>query len=121
MDICSIASGSSGNCIYVGTDHCHLMVDAGISGKRIENGLNSIGLKTAEIDGILVTHEHSDHIGGLGVVTRIYFVENKIEPKSTWFCFEYYTNEGLATSYECNLKDLSHKQLLLMVFNYLTK
>ena len=57
----------------------------------------------------------------LGVVTRIYFVENKIEPKSTWFCFEYYTNEGLATSYECNLKDMSHKQLLLMVFNYLTK
>lgn len=72
MDICSIASGSSGNCIYVGTDHCHLMVDAGISGKRIENGLNSIGLKTAEIDGILVKHEHSDHIGGLGVVTRKY-------------------------------------------------
>lgn len=72
MDICSIASGSSGNCIYVGTEDHHLMVDAGISGKRIENGLNAIGLKTAEMDGILITHEHSDHISGLGVVARKY-------------------------------------------------
>ena len=60
MELCSIASGSSGNCIYAGADHCHVLVDAGISGKRIEAGLNEIGLKTAEMDGILVTHEHSD-------------------------------------------------------------
>ena len=72
MRVVTLASGSSGNCIYVGTDDCHLIVDAGISGKRIENGLNAIGLKTSEMDGILVTHEHSDHIGGLGVVTRKY-------------------------------------------------
>ena len=38
MDFCSIASGSSGNCIYVGDGNTHLIVDAGISGKRIENG-----------------------------------------------------------------------------------
>ena len=42
MELCSIASGSSGNCIYAGTDHCHVLVDAGISGKRIEAGLNEI-------------------------------------------------------------------------------
>ena len=72
MDLCSIASGSSGNCIYAGTEDYHLLIDAGISGKKIENGLNSIGLKTAEMDGILITHEHSDHIGGLGVVARKY-------------------------------------------------
>ena len=59
MELCSIASGSSGNCIYAGTDHCHVLVDAGISGKRIEAGLNEIGLKTAEMDVILVTHEKS--------------------------------------------------------------
>ena len=46
MELCSIASGSSGNCICVGTDVCHLLVDAGISGKRIEAGLNAIDLKT---------------------------------------------------------------------------
>ena len=70
MELCSIASGSSGNCIYAGTDDCHILEDAGISGKRIEAGLNEIGLKTSEMQGILVTHEHSDHIKGLGVVAR---------------------------------------------------
>lgn len=74
MNLCSITSGSSGNCIYAGSDNTHLMIDVGISGKRIENGLNSIGLKTADINGILITHEHSDHIGGLGVVSRKYGV-----------------------------------------------
>ena len=72
MELCSIASGSSGNCIYAGTESSHLMIDAGISGKRIEAGLNSIGLKTAEMQALLVTHEHSDHISGLGVVARKY-------------------------------------------------
>ncbi len=72
MELCSIASGSSGNCIYAGTEDAHIMIDAGISGKRIENGLNTIGLKTSEMQGILITHEHSDHIQGLGVVARRY-------------------------------------------------
>ena len=72
MELCSIASGSSGNCIYVGNDDTHLMIDAGISGRRIEEGLNQIGLKTSDMSGILVTHEHTDHIGGLGVVARKY-------------------------------------------------
>ena len=72
MELCSIASGSSGNCIYVGSDHTHLIVDAGISGKRIEAGLNEIGLKTSEMDGILITHEHSDHVASIGVLARKY-------------------------------------------------
>lgn len=72
MELCSITSGSSGNCIYVGTDNTHLIIDAGISGKKIEAGLNDIGLKTSEMDGILVTHEHADHIASLGVLARRY-------------------------------------------------
>ena len=74
MDFCSIASGSSGNCIYVGSDQSHILVDAGISNKRIEQGLNDIGLKGAELDGVVITHEHSDHIKGLGVLSRKYGV-----------------------------------------------
>lgn len=70
MRICSIASGSSGNCIYVGSDNTHLLVDVGISGKRVEQGLNSLELTGKDIDGILITHEHSDHIKGLGVIAR---------------------------------------------------
>lgn len=70
MRMMSIASGSSGNCIYVGDDNTHLLIDTGISRKRIEEGLNSIGLTISDMSGILVTHEHSDHISGLGVVLR---------------------------------------------------
>lgn len=72
MELCSIASGSSGNCICAGSEDCHVLIDAGISGKRIEAGLNSINLKTADMQGILITHEHIDHISGLGVLSRRY-------------------------------------------------
>lgn len=70
MKLCSIASGSSGNCIFAGSDTTSVLIDAGISGKRVESGLNTIGLTGKDIDGILVTHEHSDHIKGLGVLAR---------------------------------------------------
>ncbi len=72
MRMVSIASGSSGNCIYVGSESTHLLVDVGISNKRTEQGLNEIGLTGRDIDGILITHEHSDHIQGLGVISRKY-------------------------------------------------
>lgn len=72
MRFCSIASGSSGNCIYIGSDNTHLLVDAGISGKRIECGLNEMELSGKDMDGILITHEHSDHVKGLGVLARKY-------------------------------------------------
>ncbi len=45
MRLCSIASGSSGNCIYVGSDATHLLVDVGISGKRVESGLRELELR----------------------------------------------------------------------------
>lgn len=72
MRMCSIASGSSGNCIYVGSDDTHLLIDTGISRKRIEEGLRQLEIKGEELDGILITHEHSDHIQGLGVFSRKY-------------------------------------------------
>lgn len=72
MKLCSIASGSSGNCIYVGSNRTNLLIDAGISAKRIENGLNSIDILPDTIQGILVTHEHSDHVQGLGILARRY-------------------------------------------------
>lgn len=72
MRLCSITSGSSGNCIYVGSGATHLLVDVGISGKRTEQGLNSLGITAKDLDGILITHEHADHISGLGVIARKY-------------------------------------------------
>lgn len=72
MRMCPIASGSGGNSIYVGSDNTHILVDAGISKKRIEDGLGRVDISGMDIDAILITHEHSDHIQGLGVFTRKY-------------------------------------------------
>lgn len=72
MRLCSIASGSSGNCIYAGNAHTHVLIDAGISKKKIEEGLKHLEIQGEEICGIFVTHEHIDHIQGLGVFCRKY-------------------------------------------------
>lgn len=72
MRFTSIASGSSGNCTYIGTERTHLLVDAGVTAKAVETGLNALDLSTKDLSGILVTHEHSDHIKGLGVIARKY-------------------------------------------------
>lgn len=72
MQFASIASGSSGNCLYTGNDDTHLLIDAGISKKRIEDGLREFRVEPGDIDAVLITHEHSDHIKGLGVLARKY-------------------------------------------------
>ncbi len=72
MKFCSIASGSSGNCIFAGSAEASVLIDTGISGKKVEQGLNAIDMTVRDVDGILVTHEHSDHVKGLGVLARRY-------------------------------------------------
>ena len=72
MRLCSLYSGSSGNCIYVGSQNTHLLIDVGVSMKKIVASLNELDIKPEDIDGILITHEHSDHIQGLGVILRKY-------------------------------------------------
>ncbi len=72
MELYSIASGSSGNCIYVGDNQSGLLVDVGISMKRIREGLIQQELDFDQVEGIVITHEHSDHISGLGPILRKY-------------------------------------------------
>lgn len=72
MKIASIGSGSSGNCIYVGNDNAHFLVDAGFSCKKTSEGLSQVGVPAEKIQAIFVTHEHNDHISGLGVFLRKY-------------------------------------------------
>ena len=70
MRFTSIASGSSGNCTYVGSDNTHILVDAGISKKRIEEGLSKLELCFDDISAIFVTHEHTDHISALHTILK---------------------------------------------------
>ena len=60
-----LASGSSGNCAYLETDETRLLIDAGLSGRQTRQRLATIGRAPEGLHGILLTHEHSDHIGGL--------------------------------------------------------
>ena len=70
LSICSLASGSSGNSYLVRSDSTALLVDAGISAKQIKERLGELGLEICDISGILITHEHSDHIKGLGALLK---------------------------------------------------
>ena len=65
LNFCSLYSGSSGNSLFVQSDNTKILVDCGVSSKKIEEALNSIEIDASSIDAILVTHEHSDHVKGL--------------------------------------------------------
>lgn len=62
---CPLFSGSSGNCIYIGVGDTHILIDAGVSSRRIINSLKAINVLPEGISAIFVTHQHSDHIAGL--------------------------------------------------------
>ena len=69
-----LASGSDGNCTVVASDGTMIMIDAGISGRRIAGLMGEVGLDPRELDAILLTHEHSDHVSGAGILSRKYKV-----------------------------------------------
>lgn len=78
-----LASGSSGNATFIETDEHQFLVDAGLSGKKLESLFSEIDRSLADLDGIFVTHEHSDHIKGLGVIARKYGIPIYANEK-TW-------------------------------------
>jgi phosphoribosyl 1,2-cyclic phosphodiesterase len=82
-----LASGSSGNAFYIGTDKQKLLVDAGLSGKQLERLFQDVHVDPSELNGILVTHEHSDHIKGLGIMARRYNLPIYANEK-TWAAME---------------------------------
>lgn len=70
MKIATFASGSSGNCTLVSAGSTHILIDAGISMKRIRTALAGFGLALGDLSGILITHSHSDHISGLAMLVK---------------------------------------------------
>lgn len=71
LRICSLASGSSGNCYVVGTEDTVLLVDAGLSGKQIKERLADLDQDINNVNAVLITHEHSDHIKGLSALSKL--------------------------------------------------
>ncbi len=82
-----LASGSTGNATYVESDKGSLLVDAGLTGKKTEELFSKIDKNIADLNGILVTHEHVDHIKGLGVLARKYQLPIYANEK-TWQAIE---------------------------------
>jgi phosphoribosyl 1,2-cyclic phosphodiesterase len=68
--VCLLASGSKGNSIFVEAGETRLLVDAGLAASELEKRLATIGISGSDIHGILVTHEHTDHIRGAGIFAR---------------------------------------------------
>lgn len=72
MKFCTLSSGSSGNCVFLSHGNTKILIDCGRSGKQIAACLANIDVSPDELDYILVTHEHSDHVNGIGVLSRQY-------------------------------------------------
>ena len=70
LNFCSLYSGSSGNSLFVETENTKILIDAGMSCKKIEEALHSIEVEPSSINAILVTHEHSDHIKGISTISK---------------------------------------------------
>lgn len=70
MEVCALASGSSGNCFYVGNENVAVLVDVGISAKQVLLRMEERGLDLGKVKGIFVTHEHIDHVRGVDVLAR---------------------------------------------------
>lgn len=69
---CSLSSGSSGNCYLAGSDTTYVLIDAGITAKKITDSLSELNLTPLDLSGILISHEHSDHIKGIDILSKKY-------------------------------------------------
>lgn len=84
---CPLRSGSSGNSLYVQAGHTRILVDAGLSGKTVEQALCDLAVSPGTLQAILITHEHSDHIKGAGILSRRYDLP-VYATEGTWIAME---------------------------------
>lgn len=111
---CPIASGSNGNSTYIGASNAHILIDAGLSGKKIEDALLNLKIHPKYLDAIFVTHEHKDHIQSVGTLSRKYDIPI-YATKKTWKQLEHKCLIGkiscknkiyIATNTEYKVKDI---------------
>jgi phosphoribosyl 1,2-cyclic phosphodiesterase len=70
VTVCALSSGSAGNCTYIGDGHAGVLIDCGVSARQVFARMEAMGLAGAPIDAVLVTHEHTDHVGAAAVLSR---------------------------------------------------
>ena len=107
MKFCSLYSGSSGNSMFIASEHAKILIDAGLPGKKIDDALKIIGENPGDIDGIFVTHEHSDHIRGIGVLSRKYDIPIYTN-SDTWSAME----AGIGKIKEHNVRIMDRRSTL---------
>ena len=83
FNFCSLYSGSTGNSLFVESDHSKVLIDAGESAKKIENALSLYGVNANNLNAIIVTHEHIDHVKSLGTLSKKYNIPVYAN-KETW-------------------------------------
>ena len=106
--ICAIASGSSGNCTFLQAGSNTFLIDAGISGKKVTEGLQALNINPHDISGIFITHEHVDHIRGVGIFSRKYDTPIYATEK-TWH--RMLKDQMLGTVKSHNIKTIDKKEI----------
>lgn len=99
MEFFTIASGSKGNCTYIASPHTKILIDVGVSGKTVTTALESFDIDGNDLSGIFVTHEHTDHIKGAGIISRKYNIPI-YATEGTWLCMDH-TIGKIAPSNRC--------------------
>ncbi len=84
--ICPLASGSRGNSIFISSPDTALLIDAGLSGKEVQRRLDLVGEDPEKLSAIIITHEHSDHIRGAGILSRRFKIPVYITPNTYAAC-----------------------------------
>jgi phosphoribosyl 1,2-cyclic phosphodiesterase len=111
LTICILASGSRGNAVYISGGSTSILIDAGLSGIEIERRLKSKELYPEDLDAIIVSHEHTDHIQGVGVLSRRFNLPVYISSKTEKAAVSQLGNVRVIKNFECGstfmIKDLS--------------
>jgi phosphoribosyl 1,2-cyclic phosphodiesterase len=111
LSVCILASGSRGNAVYISGGSAAILIDAGLSGVEIERRLRSKELYPENLDAILVSHEHTDHIQGVGVLSRRFNLPIYINSKTENAAFSRLGNVHIIKNFECGstftIKDLA--------------
>ena len=103
VEICSLASGSNGNCYYIGDDNEAVIIDAGIGWRRFSERMKTAGLDVCRVRALFVTHEHRDHSGSAKVISNklaipVYATPLPLRRSPTWATISVYCHSQNSTT-----------------------